>query len=123
MIVNPGSKLKGGTEEQAIENAELWVSQMRNCGIRNVQVVNRPEYDGKFRWRFILKHSLTDVEATLDIHGLTDDEVKKYVNNNICKAYPRIYWNGCSSSEPRLEDFLTDGFCIDIVKETDKSLY
>ena len=116
IIINPGSKLANGTEKQAVKNANDWVMEMRENGIRYVQIVGSPIPDGRFRWTFALRHSLTGVEATLAIHGLSAQEVEEYAANNL-GAQPRIYWNGSSSAEPQLEDFLTEGYYIDIVRE------
>lgn len=118
IIINPGSKVANGTKEQAIKNADDWVLEMRKNGIRNVQIIGKPVPNGECRWTFTLKHSLTGVEADLVMHGLNEQEEKEYSNHNL-GAFPRIYWNGSSGANPKLEDFLAEGYHIDIILEVE----
>lgn len=115
LIINPGSKVPPGTKQQAIENAIGWLDQMIENGIYNVVLCDSPVPEGE-RWVFKFKHILTRKTATLSMHGLSQNEVEEYQKGNIFGAMPRVYWNGSSSDEPKLEDFLADGFCIDIVR-------
>lgn len=109
VLINPGSHVRGGTAEQALENARDWHRRMIEQGFTDVVLdeVPRqgpPQY-GSDRWTFAFRHTLTGREAELMIHGLSEGECGE------CGIFrPRVYWNGSSCSDPKWEDFLTDGF-------------
>lgn len=105
ILVNPGSENKGGTFEQAKLNAQQWLINIHEEGFLDVEILpNDEEISDYGNWIFYFHHPVTDISARLDIHGFTDDECDEYVFR------PRIYWNGCSSSEPQIKDWLPDGW-------------
>lgn len=103
LIINPGSANKGGTKEQAQKNAERWLKLIHDEGFREVEMTGG-ELDSYGNYEFKFTHSVTKKVAILAIHGFTKKE---------CEAFtfrPREYWNGCSTSNPKIEDWLEDGF-------------
>ena len=103
VIINAGSENKGGTFEQAKINAEKWLKSIHEEGFLEVEMsFIEQEKGGSFQFDF--KHTVTQKVATLYIHGFTDDECSKFV------FHPRVYWNGSSTADPKIEDFLADGF-------------
>ena len=102
MIINAGSENKGGTLEQAKRNANKWLKNIYSEGFLEVELKYIEENNGLFLFHFI--HSVTKKVATLETHGFTDKECKEFM------FYPRVYWNGCSVSDPKIENWLTDGF-------------
>lgn len=109
IIINPGSENKGGTIEQARINAQQWLGTMRDYqGIVDVEVDKGVE-DGEGDFIFTFTHTITKKIATLHTHGFTDEEAEKFLFR------PRVYWNGCSSSNPCVEDFLPEGWKFKVV--------
>lgn len=102
IIINPGSEIKGGTLKQATNNANLWLDQIHENLFEEVSMEYAEMHHGNYRFYF--KHSVTEKINTLDIHGFTDEELEKYIFS------PRIYWNGWSNEEPKIEDWLKDGY-------------
>ena len=84
---------------------------MKKDGITDVELVLPGVYDGDGRWDFTFRHWLTGVEKKLGMHGLTDQELKKYIFG------ARVCWDGGSSSTPELKDFLKPGYEICIRPE------
>lgn len=112
MIINPGSKI--GTETKGWANthktarlyAYTWfLKPMLKDGFRDIEVIDtKQERDG--RWLFIFKHTITNKEVELEVHGI--DNLEAYQKQYIFT--PRVYWNGSSSSNPELEQFSAEGF-------------
>ena len=103
IIINAGSENKGGTFEQAEINAKEWLESIHNDGFPEVEMsfVQRHK-DGD--WQFNFTHKVTGKVATLEIHGFTKEEREAFV------FHPRVYWNGSSTANPKIEDWLADGF-------------
>ncbi len=108
IIFNPGSENTGGTYEQALINAKEWYENI----IKEFPEVemNEGTYNNK-NWTFIFKHKITGQKAELNIHGFTKEECEKFV------FHPRVYWNGSSTADPKIEDWLTDNFTYRILYE------
>jgi len=53
---------------------------------------------------FYFTHKVTGKVATLKIHGFTKEQCQKFI------LHPRVYWNGSSTANPKIEDWLDDGF-------------
>lgn len=112
LIINPGSKIgddpKGwtNTHTQARKHAYEWFYKpMQEDGFTDIEVEDtKEERDG--RWLFIFKHSITEKQVELEVHGI--DNLEAYRNQHIFS--PRVYWNGSSSSNPSIDDFAVDGF-------------
>lgn len=111
MIINPGSgPIKSGegwtnTLSGAMTEALRWYDGMLMKGFTDVVMLTEPEErDG--RWVFGFRHEVTGVVVELETHGI--DDVEAYEKAHIFA--PRVYWNGCSTSTPRLEDWKADGF-------------
>jgi hypothetical protein len=103
IILNPGSKTKGGTFEQAEKNAKKWLESIYQNGFLEVEMsFSKKEEDGNFIFNF--KHNVTRKIVQLEIHGFTDKECEEFL------FYPRVYWNGSSCADPKTEDWLEDGF-------------
>lgn len=109
MIINAGSRIPSelpNTYEEAVKKAERWLSNIHEGGWPEVEMraVDEDPVDG--RWKFEFTHRVTGVSRILETHGITDQAV------NAAKliACPRIYWNGCSSSEPKPDDWLHDDY-------------
>lgn len=103
MIINAGSENKGGTFEQALKNANKWL-EMMNEDFPEVTMSTEENRLSDGDWEFIFTHGVTNKKALLQIHGFTKEECEKFV------FHPRVYWNGSSTSEPEVEDWLTDDF-------------
>jgi len=108
VIINPGSENKGGSLEQAIINAKNWLKIIHDEGFLEVKMKHVKKYEGG-NFMFHFKHSVTKKTAKLEIHGFTDEECKKFM------FHPRVYWNGSSTGNPQIEDWLTDDFNYKIV--------
>lgn len=102
IIINPGSKVSGGTFAQARKNARKWLRHVHQNFPEVTMVSLRKPQDG--RWSFLFRHPRTKKEVLLEMHGLTDKQAKAL------PFHPRVYWNGSSTAEPCPEDFITDGF-------------
>ena len=103
VIINAGSENKGGTFEQAEINEKEWLNNIHNNGFLEVEM-SFVEYHKDGDWQFNFIHRVTGKTATLEIHGFTKEQCKKFM------FHPRVYWNGSSTAEPKIEDWLTDGF-------------
>jgi hypothetical protein len=111
LIINPGSHIgepgEGWTNtvETARDTAVYWLSTMRATGMTDVELLDgTAEREG--RWVFILRHAVTGTTVELEIHGI--DNVAAYEKKHIFA--PRVYWNGSSTANPKLEDFAAPGF-------------
>lgn len=111
LIINAGSSIgKPGdgwtnTYETARKNAGDWLDQMHAEGMTDVQLLDgSTESEG--RWVFTFRHSVTGTTVKLETHGI--DDVEAYERQHIFS--PRIYWDGSSTSNPKLEDFAAPGF-------------
>lgn len=103
IIINPGSRIKKGTFEQAVINANVW---LKNIIAEYPEVVmsSNENYDGEGRWFFEFTHTVTGKVCILDIHGFTPQECEKFI------FHPKVYWNGSSCSDPEPKNWLTDKF-------------
>jgi hypothetical protein len=107
MIINPGSENKGGTYAQAVINAEEWHNRiLEEFPEVEMSEGELAEEDGN--WIFYFRHKITGKSAMLEIHGYTESECEKFLFR------PRIYWNGSSTDDPSIEDWLTDEFTYKI---------
>ncbi|MEZ4908988.1 MAG: hypothetical protein R2771_15420 [Saprospiraceae bacterium] len=103
IIINAGSENKGGIYEQAEINAKEWLKSIYDEGFKDVEMKFIESHkDGD--WLFYFIHFITKKVATLEIHGFTEEECKQFV------FHPRVYWNGSSTSNPKIEDWLSVGF-------------
>lgn len=103
IIINAGSENKGGTFEQAEINAKEWLEIIHSQGFDEVEMEFIEQHkDGDFQFNFT--HKVTGKVATLEIHGFTKEECQNF------RFHPRVYWNGSSTADPKIEDWLTDGF-------------
>lgn len=103
MIINPGSENRGGTKEQAHINAEGWLKSIDKNGFPEVEMSFVEQVNGG-NFLFNFTHQVTGKVATLEIHGFTPEECEEFIFG------PRVYWNGSSCSDPKIEDWLEDGF-------------
>lgn len=103
VIINPGSENKGGTLEQAKINANKWLKNIHNEGFYEVNISEGKRLDDG-DYEFIFTHNITKKEVKLHIHGFTEEECKKFI------FHPRVYWNGSSTADPKIEDWLTDEY-------------
>jgi len=102
LIINPGSENKGGTTTQANINAEKWLKSIHEEGFPEVTMEFIGKSDGSFVFDFT--HATTKVKVQLVTHGFTDEEAAAFVFR------PRVYWNGSSTADPKIEDWLTDEY-------------
>jgi hypothetical protein len=103
LIINAGSENKGGTFEQAKKNAKAWLKSIHDEGFLEVTMSYIKRHDNG-DWVFHFTHSTTKKVATLEIHGFTDEQCKSFIFS------PRVYWNGSSTADPQITDWLEDGF-------------
>ena len=101
IVINPGSENKGGTIDQAKKNARKWLKAIHEEGFSEV-VMSEGEHGDYFE--FLFTHNVTKKVATLRIHGFTEEERKEFMFS------PRVYWNGSSTGDPKIEDWLEEGF-------------
>lgn len=114
VLINPGSGSippsgEGwkNTKEQARQNAEQWLANMRAEGIRDVELLSEvAPRDG--RWSFYFRHAVTGVEVELETHGLSDEGFKAYERERIFG--PRTYWHGSSTETPDVEHWAAPGY-------------
>jgi hypothetical protein len=113
LIINPGSRVgepaEGwtNTAEQARKIAQEWLEAIHKEGMRDVELLpGDRDYGDSGRWVFTFRHAVTGVMVDLATHGI--DDLDAYVRVHV--FHPRIYWNGESLGEPKLEDFAADGF-------------
>jgi hypothetical protein len=110
ILINPGSENKGGTFKQALENAYEWLKEIRE----EYPEVRMTTHENKLErgdWNFRFTHGITGKQIDLQIHGFTKDECEGFM------FHPRVYWNGSSTADPRIEDWLTDDYTYRIVYE------
>lgn len=113
-IINPGSELPSGeagigwtnTHEQAKKYAYIWFYKpMMKEGFTDIEVEDTgKETDG--RWLFIFRHQVTGKAVELETHGI--DNLEAYEKQFVFT--PRVYWDGGSSSNPELSQFVVEGF-------------
>lgn len=111
IIINPGSENKGGTFEQALKNAQLWLKSILEEYPEVEMTTHEDKPDGDSDWNFWFTHKTTGKKVNLQIHGFTKEQCEKFV------FHPRVYWNGSSTSDPKTEDWLTDDFTYRILYE------
>jgi hypothetical protein len=96
----------------AVINAQRWLKNMRTNGFRDVELVLpgklcTDDGPGLTLWAFEVRHTVTRVVVELQIHGV--DNEPAYRRDML--GWPRVYWDGSSSSDPGLADFEASGFC------------
>ena len=107
MVINPGSKNKGGTLNQAREIAEDWLDCIHKEGFTDVEMdQGEIQEDGNFLFKFT--HKVTGKVVEFRTHGFTDEECKEFI------FHPRVYWNGSSTANPKIEDWLTDEYSFKV---------
>jgi len=116
LIINPGSGAvqasgEGWTNSYAGARAEAgkWLEGMHAEGMTDVTLLDGAsagEGVNAGRWRFRFRHEVTGAVVTLETPGIDDWDA--YGREFI--FLPRIYWNGSSSGDPKLEDFAAPGF-------------
>lgn len=112
LINNPGSRIgtdqQGwtNTEARAIVEAAKWLANAHADGLTDVELLDGCTPDGEGRWRFTFRHKVTGALVYLDTHGIDDTEA--YERQHIFA--PRVYWNGSSTADPKLDDFAAPGF-------------
>lgn len=116
-IINPGSGHVASegegwqnTEAGAIINAHRWYDRIKEDGIEDIILLPACEYDNEGRWTFWFEHRLTCVKVELSTHGIIAEQLSAYRAEHI--FYPRIYWDGSSSSNPEPENWLKDGYRV-----------
>jgi hypothetical protein len=113
ILMNPGSENKGGTTAQAKRNAVKWLKRIHK-EFPEV-IMNLKGKDDFGDWEFEFQHLITKKKAILAIHGFTKTECKNFTFK------PRVYWNGSSTSEPSITDWLPRGWNYKIVYSKKKS--
>ena len=109
MIINPGSENKGGTFEQALRNARRWHTNIKKEFPEVTMTFHENRLGDGGNWNFRFRHGVTGKCIDLEIHGFTDKECKQFV------FHPRVYWNGSSTAEPKIEDWLTNEYTYRIL--------
>lgn len=118
VLINPGSGPVAETGdgwtnsyEGALAEAQQWLSRIHADGMEDVKLVLpcscRADVDGG-RWSFGFYHPVSGVVVVLQTHGVSD--VDAYMKERIFP--PRVYWNGSSSAEPKVEDWLHPGYQV-----------
>jgi len=103
IVINPGSENVGGTFEQAEINAKRFLDSCHSEGLLEVEMeFVKKRQTGNFDFRFT--HKVTGKVVELSTHGFTEEECGNFLFK------PRIYWNGSSTADPKIEDFMADGF-------------
>lgn len=110
LIINPGSENKGGTFEQALTNAYEWLESVVK-EFPEVKMTTHENRLGDGDWNFIFTHTITGKQVDLQIHGFTKKECEKFI------FHPRVYWNGSSTADPKIEDWLSDDYTYRIIYE------
>ena len=114
VIINPGSENKGGTFEQALTIAKEWHENILSEFPEVTMSEKGVHCDGL--WMFEFKHQVTGVTVHLQTHGFTREQCEKFI------FQPRVYWNGSSTGDPRIEDWLTDEFTYRVCYEKIKRM-
>jgi len=108
ILINPGSKNKGGTIEEARIIADSFLDEVKAIGIKGVTVSEGEKLeDGDFSFDFT--HPVTGVVVNLQTHGFNIEELNQFLFS------PRVYWGESSTRGPELEDFDKEGF-VRVVK-------
>lgn len=110
IIINPGSENKGGTFEQARKNAYKWLKSIRE-EYPEVRMTTHEQKTNDGDWIFNFRHMVTMKTAKLVIHGFTKKECDEFI------FHPRVYWNGSSTADPKIEDWLTDEYKYRVLYE------
>lgn len=111
IIINPGSENKGGTLNQAKINAKRWLKIVHNEGFKEVDMKFIEQYPNNGNFLFHFTHKITKKVATLEIHGFTEEQCKKFM------FHPRVYWQGSSTADPKIEDWISKEFTFRIKYE------
>lgn len=110
IIINPGSENKGGTFEQALKTAYGWLE----CIVKEYPEVKMTTHEDRIDggdWVFKFTHGVTGKTVALETHGFTEEQCQKFIFS------PRVYWNGSSTSDPKIEDWLADDYTYRILYE------
>lgn len=122
VIINPGTHIPPdsvdegwtNTYEGALAEAEKWLRRMHNEGLADITMTepdDKEPVDG--RWTFQFVHDVTGVTVELDTHGIAP--IDRYMQGRW--AYPRVYWNGSSTSNPELSQWAARGYVQTYRKE------
>ena len=111
IIINPGSENKGGTFKQALKNAKRWFKNIKAEYPEVVMTTKENKTDEKGMWTFTFTHKTTKKSVDLEIHGFTAKEAESFTFR------PREYWNGSSTEDPEIKNWLTDKFTYRILYE------
>lgn len=103
LIINPGSENKGGTLEEATKIAESFLKGCKEEGIEDVEF-KHVEDNTTENFVFVFTHAVTGVEVELKTHGFSPEQRDKFIFS------PRVYWNGSSTANPQISDFLREGY-------------
>jgi hypothetical protein len=114
LLINPGSTIgksppKGWTNSfaRAKAEAERWLKIMHeDDGLTDVELLPAEDAPEEGRWTFYFRHKVTGVRVRLDTHGI--DDLDAYRAQYVFT--PRVYWNGSSTAEGKLDDFAAPGF-------------
>jgi len=111
MNINPGSENKGGTFKQALINANEWLEEINEQFPEVTMTTHEDRCGENGNWNFTFMHMVTKKEIILEIHGFTKDECDAFV------FHPRVYWDGSSTADPEIKDWLTDEYKHRVVYE------
>lgn len=112
VVINAGSRIRNASQgwtntyEAAQRNARKWFDTMLGEGFADIELLDMGDQNVDGHWLFKVRHTVTEVEVDLYMHGV-DDEVEFERQNY---ARPRVYWNDSSCANPKLEDFAAEGF-------------
>lgn len=112
-IINPGSRITTNsgtgwtnTYDTAVREAERWLKRLREDHIADVDLVLPGAAGDPGRWVFGFRHTVTGVTVNLETPGI--DDWRAYEKERIFS--PKVYWNGSSCSDPKVEDWSAPGF-------------
>lgn len=111
IIINPGSENKGGSFKQALINANEWLEEIVKEYPEVTMTTHEDRCGDDGNWNFTFTHGVTKKQVILEIHGFTKEECKQFI------FHPRVYWNGSSTADPKIEDWLADDYTYRILYE------
>lgn len=110
LIINPGSKHRGGEPSVAKERAQGWLESMRDDGIVDVELLDAVRECDDGNWEFTFRHTVTGKECHLETHGFY--KYREHYTDHGFVFCPREYWNGSSIGDVKIEDFLIEGYRV-----------
>jgi len=112
LVINPGSGAIPAagdgwtnTVEGARVEAQHWLTLIRDAGIQDVEMHPQERATDDGRWQFGFCHTITGKYVVLETHGI--DNLAAYEKERIFP--PRVYWNGSSSADLDITDWLLPG--------------